>query len=73
MKELREILAPAPRGVWTLIAVSKCGTAIKFAKSNGAEVVVTISKARQWLEEEKCRVEDNKLIWNIENLNKPEF
>lgn len=73
MQELRELLVPAPIGVWTMQAVSKCGTAIKFKKGNGAEVIVTISKARQWVQEEKCTIEDNKLIWNIENLNKPEF
>ena len=73
MQELREILAPTSIGVWTMVAVSKCGTAIKFKKGNGAEVVVTVSKARQWVQEEKCTIEDNKLIWNIENLNKPEF
>ena len=73
MQELRELLAPTSIGVWTMQAVSKCGTAIKFRKSNGAEVVVTVSKARQWVQEGKCAIEDNKLIWNIENLNKPEF
>ena len=71
---LQELLSQtSSKGVWEMIAVSKCGTAIKFKKSNGAEVIVTVSKARQWVQEEKCTIEDNKLIWNIENLSKPEF
>ena len=73
MQDLKELLAPTSIGVWTMQAVSKCGTAIKFRKGNGAEVIVTISKARQWVQEEKCTIEDNKLIWNIEKLDKPEF
>lgn len=74
MKNLEELLTnPAPRGVWTMTAVSKCGTAVKFTKSNGAEIIVTINKIRQWIETEKCAVKENKLIWNIENLSSPEF
>ena len=71
--ELKELLSPTPVGVWTMIAVSKCGTAIKFRKSSGAEIIVTINKARQWVQEGKCTIEDNKLIWNIEKLDRPEF
>ncbi len=71
---LQELLSQtSSKGVWEMVAVSKCGTAIKFKKSSGAEVVVTINKIRQWLETEKCAVEENKLIWNIENLSSPEF
>jgi len=71
---LEELLSQtSSKGVWEMVAVSKCGTAIKFKKSSGAEVVVTINKIRQWLETEKCAVEENKLIWNIENLSSPEF
>ena len=71
---LQELLSQtSSKGVWEMVAVSKCGTAIKFRKGNGAEVIVTVSKARQWVQEEKCTIEDNKLIWNIENLSKPEF
>lgn len=71
--ELKELLAPTSIGVWTMQAVSKCGTAIKFRKGNGAEVIVTISKARQWVQEEKCTIEGNQLIWNFEKFETPEF
>ena len=54
-------------------AVSKCGTAVKFKKSNGTEVVITINKIKQWVHEEKCTISENKLTWNTENLSKPEF
>ena len=71
---LQELLSQtSSRGVWEMVAVSKCGTAIKFKKSSGAEIIVTISKIRQWLETEKCTVKGNQLIWNIENLSNPEF
>ena len=71
---LEELLTnPAPIGVWEMVAVSKCGTAIKFRKSSGAEVIVTIGKLKQWVRDERCTVKDNTLKWNIENLNKPEF
>lgn len=69
---LEELLVPTQTGVWEMVAVSKCGTAVKFKKGNGAEVIVTISKIRKWIQEEKCKTEGNRLIWNIDNL-RPEF
>ena len=60
-------------GVWEMLAVSKCGTAVKFARSNGTEVVVTVNKIKQWMQEKKCSIENNRLIWNTENLSKPKF
>ena len=75
MKNLEELLTnPAPRGVWEMIAVSKCGTAIKFRKSNGTEIIVTIGKLKQWIQQEKCAIiEENKIKWNFEKFETPEF
>ena len=71
---LEELLTnPAPIGVWEMVAVSKCGTAIKFRKSSGAEIVVTIGKLKQWIRDERCTVKDNTLKWNVEKFDKPEF
>ena len=72
---LKELLTTTqtPIGVWEMQAISKCGNAVKFKKSNGIEVVVTVNKIKQWMHEEKCTIENNRLIWNTENLSKPEF
>jgi hypothetical protein len=74
MKNLEELLTnPAPRGVWTMTAVSKCGTAVKFTKNNGAEIIVTIGKLKQWVQQEKCTIKENTLTWNFEKFETPEF
>ena len=73
MQNLKELLSPTPIGVWNFIAVSKCGTALKFRKSNGAEVVVTVRSAQRWVQEGRCKIDGNQLIWDINKFDKPEF
>ena len=72
---LEELLSQtSSKGVWEMIAVSKCGTAIKFRKSNGTEIIVTIGKLKQWIQQEKCAIiEENKIKWNFEKFETPEF